>query len=68
MIFVRSSGGRYLDIECEYPCLIDISGVGLEVNVPRTDEGIVLYIRRLCVSLCTRWSRLRSALSEELSR
>ena len=33
-----------------------------------TDEGIVLYIRRLCVSLCTRWSRLRSALSEELSR
>ena len=34
----------------------------------RTDEGIVLYIRRLCVSLCTRWSRLRSALSEELSR
>ena len=34
MIFVRSSGGCYLDIECEYPCLIDISGVGLEVNVP----------------------------------
>ena len=34
----------------------------------RNDKGIVLYIRRLCVSLCTRWSRLRSALSEELSR
>ncbi len=60
-----SSGGT--SCLCELLCKYSHMSHGGGCNMS-TDEGIVLYIRRLCVSLCTRWSRLRSALSEELSR